>query len=91
MEEFKPHEIFFFLDLTDEQKLDIDNKFSEIRAKFDLNGHHTTTNIKQGIWQVYHTSETIAVCNEFFTDDFKFFDYPMLDPTKWETPKRSVL
>ena len=91
MEEFKPHEIFFFLDLTDEQKFDIDNKFSEIRAKLDLNGHHTTTNIKQGIWQVYHTSETIAVCNEFFTDDFKFFDYPMLDPTKWETPKRSVL
>ena len=91
MEEFKPHEIFFFLDLTDEQKLDIDNKFSEIRLEMDLNKHHASTNMKQGIWQVYHTPQTIDICNNYFANDFKAFDYPMLDPKKWETPKRSVL
>jgi hypothetical protein len=91
MEELIPHQLFFFLDLDDEHKSDIDNKFSEIRLELDNTKHHANGNIKQGIWQTFYDSETIRICNEYFAKDFEAFGYDMIHPSEWETPKRSML
>jgi len=53
--------------------------------------HYATNNIKQGIWQTFYDSETIGICNEYFADDFEVFNYEIIDPNKWETPKRSMV
>ncbi len=91
MEELIPHQLFFFLDLDDERKMDIDNKFSEIRLELSKSRHHAAGNIKQGIWQSFYDSETIKVCNQYFGKDFEAFGYDVIDPNKWEAPKRTIL
>ena len=91
LEELIPHQMFYFLDLTDEQKADIDAKFSEIRLDLTANGHHAFGAMKQGVWEVFHDKETIELCNNYFAKDFEAFGYDMVDTSKWETPKKSVL
>lgn len=91
MEELIPHKMFYFLDLTDEQKKDIDNKFSELNLELSLNGHHALGNMKQGVWEVFHNAETIELCNRYFAKDFEAFGYDMIEPSKWEAPKKSIL
>lgn len=91
LEELIPHQIFYFLDLTDEQKADIDVKFLEIRNELDLNIHHANKHNKQGLWQSFHNSETIRICNKYFANDFKAFDYPMIDASTWQPPKKNII
>lgn len=91
MEELIPHQLFFFLDLDDERKIDIDNKFSEIRLELSKTKHHAAGNIKQGIWQSFYDSQTIKICNQYFAKDFEAFRYDMINPSEWETPKRTLL
>jgi len=83
--------MFYFLDLTDEQKADIDTKFSELRLDLAANGHHAFGTMKQGVWEVFHDEETIELCNNYFAKDFEAFGYDMITPSKWEAPKKSIL
>jgi hypothetical protein len=91
LEELVPHELFFFLELDDERKADIDAKFLEIKRDLDNSRHHASGNLKQGIWQVFYDAESIEVCNNYFAKDFEAFNYEIIDPNKWETPKRSMV
>lgn len=81
LETLKPHQLFWFMDLSDERKIDIDKKAAEIKLELDLNHHHAFGNSKQGVWQTFHDSETIKVCNEYFANDFKAFDYEIINPS----------
>ncbi len=91
LEELVPHELFFFLELDDERKADIDVKFLEIRKELDKSRHHASGNLKQGIWQTFYDAESIEVCNDYFAKDFEAFNYEVIEPSKWETPKRSMV
>jgi len=91
MEELIPHQLFWYMDLTDEKKSQIDEQFLEITNELVKTHHHSMGNSKQGLWKTFYDSETIEVCNQYFADDFRIFGYDMIDPLKWETPKRSVL
>jgi hypothetical protein len=92
LEELKPYELFFFLgELSDERKADIDKKYKELGQLRIDDGHYTAGNMKQGIWEIFHNQETIKICNDYFAKDFEAFGYDMIDPLKWETPKRSML
>lgn len=81
LETLEPHKLFWFMDLSDERKIDIDKKALEIKLELDLNTHHAFSNFKQGIWQTFHDSETIKVCNEYFANDFKAFNYEIINPS----------
>jgi|688.fasta_scaffold415910_2 hypothetical protein len=92
IEELKPYELFFFLgELSLERKADIAREYKELGQSRINDKHYATNNIKQGIWQTFYDSETIGICNEYFADDFEVFNYEIIDPNKWETPKRSIV
>lgn len=84
LEELIPHELFFFLELDDERKQDIDLKFNEIKIEYDNNGHHANNTLKQGIWQSFYDSKTIEICNTFFLKDFEAFNYEIIEPSVWK-------
>lgn len=83
LEDLKAHELFWFMDLSEERKAEIDKKAFELRKELDLNAHHAYSNMKQGVWQTFHNSETIAICNDYFANDFKAFDYEMIIPSEF--------
>ena len=92
LETLVAHELFWFMDLSDERKKDIDAKAFELRTKLDLNHHHAYSNIKQGVWQTFYDSETIEICNNYFANDFKAFEYEMIEPSQFNKYMgRSVL
>lgn len=83
MENLIPHELFFFLKLDDNQKKEIDDEYLKIMDHFEKNNHHATNNQKKHTWEVYHDSNTIRICNEYFADDFKKFEYQMINPSEF--------
>lgn len=91
MEKLIPHQLFWYINLSDERKADIDTKFSEITTELIRIKHHATDNLKQGKWETFYDSETIRICNQYFAKDFEAFGYDMIEPSEWEVPKRSVL
>jgi hypothetical protein len=80
LEELIPHELFFFLDLSEERKKEIDNIFPKIMVELEQKKHHSTNNIKQGVWQTYYDSKTIEICNKHFINDFVAFNYDIIEP-----------
>ena len=84
LEELIPHELFFFLDLSEERKKEIDNEFPKIMVELEKEQHHLTNNIKQGVWQTYYDSKTIEICNKHFINDFVAFNYDIIEPEKFE-------
>jgi len=92
LETLVAHELFWFMNLSDERKKDIDAKAFELRTKLDLNYHHAYSNVKQGVWQTFYDSETIEICNNYFANDFKAFEYEMIEPSQFNKYMgRSVL
>lgn len=91
IEELKPYQLFPFIDLTEEQKDEIVGKYVEIQNQYNLNKHHATTNGKQGVWQSFYDSETIKICNRYFANDFKAFDYPMVEPSEFKGIDRTLI
>lgn len=91
MEELIPHQLFFFLDLDEERKVEIDEKCVEIRKELDLTKHHAHSNLKQGVWQSFYDSETLQICNRYFANDFKAFNYTMLKPSEFVEARRGLI
>lgn len=91
LEELIPHQLFWFMELSEEKKIEIDNRYLEIQKEMSKTKHHATGNVKQGIWEIFYDSNTIEICNDYFGDDFRIFGYDMIEPTKWESPKRTIL
>ena len=84
LEELIPHELFFFLDLSEERKKEIDDEFPKIMVELEKSKHHTTNNIKQGVWQIYYDSKTIEICNKHFINDFVAFNYEIIEPEEFK-------
>lgn len=91
MEDLIPHQLFFFLDLDETRKNEIDVRFSEIRNELDLSKHHAYNNIKQGVWSSFYDSETIDICNQYFANDFKAFEYQMIKPSEFVEMSRTLI
>lgn len=84
LEELIPHKLFFFLDLSEERKKEIDDKFPKIMTELEESKHHATNNLKQGEWQSYYDSKSIEICNKNFINDFQAFDYTMIEPKNFQ-------
>jgi hypothetical protein len=83
-EEFSAHELFFFLNLTEERKAEIDKEYSKIIIELETSAHHATNSIKQGVWQSFYDAETIKICNNHYADDFKAFNYEIIKPEEFK-------
>lgn len=91
MEELIPHQLFWFVDLSEEEKIEIDNRYLELQREMSKTKHHASGNVKQGIWEIFYDSKTIEICNNYFENDFKVFGYDMIQPSEWKTPKRLLV
>jgi hypothetical protein len=88
LEELEYHKLFWFMDLTDEQKAEIDRKGDEWKKVHSSYGHHSKGYIRQGEWERYYDKNTIQICNEYFAKDFENFGYDMINS---ESFKRIVI
>ena len=84
LEELAAHELFFFLYLTEEYKIEIDNEYKKIIDELEKNTHHATNNLIQGVWQSYYDVETIEICNKYYANDFVAFNYEIIEPEEFK-------